>query len=372
MDCRSIDNLIQLNIDKQLSPAAQAYLAEHLAACEDCRAAESAYMALDALLKQELPRVEPPAGFSAAVMAALPAARDNAVVFRPRRKQGWLYGLAACAAAVALFFGIWVLEGDPAENFPLIAPPVIAHVDEPEPTEAEVATEPLQVAEADPEPIEPEAATEPEPQHYSTSTELPAVAYNSELSGEYAQLLLASYADYDAICPVINGDTVSYYTEIDGVKLVWMVPLNGGEPLFEGETESIPSPLSVLKAADRSAEAATPCISATSPDTLSVALNYGGDRTGLWLGNVNELDQAVQVDANGGGSLLGWAPAGNKLLYTDAAGALHIYYIAEQFALTVYPSSVHSACWSADGLSIVFAALGGENGHYNIYKVSVP
>ena len=100
-----------------------------------------------------------------------------------------------------------------------------------------------------------------------------------------------------------------------------------------------------------------------------VARSYSGEKQGLWL--VREEEES-QVSEKGGGSLVSWSGDGNKVLFTDGSGLLHLYYVAENIELTLTESAVQSFCWGPDGKAVVFAAQDSSTGHSCVFKVIVP
>ena len=99
MECRDIEILVQMNIDHCLPEALRPELEAHLAACPACAQYAAELQQLDVMLAAEITHVAPPEGFTAAVMAALPALpqAQQQQKHRPRRAAWGL--LSAVAAA---------------------------------------------------------------------------------------------------------------------------------------------------------------------------------------------------------------------------------------------------------------------------------
>ena len=102
--CADVETLIALRIDGAATPAEDARLDAHLAACADCRALLEAETAVDAALSARLGGAEPPAAFDAAIRARIRAER--------RAVGGWVPDVLNAAgvvlvlvAAVPLFVG---------------------------------------------------------------------------------------------------------------------------------------------------------------------------------------------------------------------------------------------------------------------------
>jgi len=104
MNCNQWQLLIQKDIDDCLPADQAAQLHMHLNDCDQCAAFARDLQKFDLFLKQELAPVDPPADFTAQVMAALPAQQ----VIRPQtvaRSFGWRR-FALVAAALLLVAGI--------------------------------------------------------------------------------------------------------------------------------------------------------------------------------------------------------------------------------------------------------------------------
>lgn len=419
MECRDIEILVQMNIDHCLPEALRPELEAHLAACPACAQYAAELQQLDAMLAAEITHVAPPEGFTAAVMAALPALpqAQQQQKHRPRR-AAWGLLSAVAAACLLLTAGLagWFegLFGDA----PLAAPPVIAESDDDQPgnevykpvlpeENAETQLPPVisdpqeeeeEQPEEDPEELEP-------PETYSEELDLPRVATNTTATGEYAIITLGYCETCDAILPRVSGEIVTYYMEDDGKKLEYQVPLDGSsQPELVGRCESLPSPLGMgqkhtatielqpdteataeTDTAEQAADAAADAAAENSNDssmaqeTIEITYYTAVSPSGL-LTAINRPDGFyVQKNADsepelvfnqGGGLLVCWSPDGNKVFFSSADGKLHLYYPAEGTTLTI-PYTVHSACWSGNQY-IVFAADDAVSGYTSIFRATVP
>ena len=406
MNCQDVENLIHMEIDQRLPQRASLALHEHLLGCERCARLYAEYRELHALLSAELPAVEPPADFTAQVMAALPAepaadnivalpARQEAVAAVPRKKRRSTAWIAVAAAAAALVAGAAL--GGWFNNSELHKPGVemVANItpeDVQQPASPSVQTPPVQMPEendlnneattppveenndatvetpagTEPTPADNEQPTEiPPPQPYESGISLPVVAYSNEAHGSYSLITLASYSEYNAILPHLNGNSITYYIKQDNTCLEWQVELNGGAaPIYVGIAESLPGASGVGRYTDNYGYVAA------SPNGQYTACNMGGEQAGLYVGATQET--AVRVAEQGGGNLISWCANSGKVLFNDASGYLYLYYPAENLTLPVFSGYVGSACWSADGTMIIFSGYDATTGHDSIFQISVP
>ena len=400
MDCRDIEILIQMDIDHCLPEVLRPELDAHLAACPECAALAVELHRLDEMLAAEITHVEVPSGFTAAVMAALPSGAPRHVV-KKRRPRFAAWGISGVAVAAALLLTVGLsgwFDGLFGKD-PLLSAPVIAALDEADlpgsevvkPQQPEAPVIPPGTDEEEP-PADGQPEDEPqeiiddepvdvEPPTYSEAIDLPRVATNTIATGEYAVITLAYCETCDAKLPRVSGSTVTYYMEDNGQKLEYQVPVDGSsEPQLVGKCESLPSPLghgkkqseTVVIPAEAEGEEATELTieyyQAVSPDGLTTAIN----RTdGFYLQRDADAEAAPQrVAETGGGSLVSWSPDGNKVLFSDAAGTLYLYYPAEGTTLTL-SHSVYSVCWSGNQ-HLVFAAHDATTGYASIFRATVP
>lgn len=105
--CDEYWELISARLDGALSPEEEARLEAHLASCPDCRAAEEELSAIHRGL-EALPPIEPPAGLTERIMAAVEA---DAVVPLPVKKRApWRKWLASAAVLAVILGGTAVLR----------------------------------------------------------------------------------------------------------------------------------------------------------------------------------------------------------------------------------------------------------------------
>lgn len=424
MNCEQVNILINKELDGRLNAAEREALLQHMEQCPDCAAEYAAYQRLDALLIQQIGAVEPPAELLRAVMSALP--EHPVIPMKPRRHIArWLAvgAVAAALLAATAFSGLFAPEEEaplapvapiaeqeqPEQSIPPVQPPVVAQDPTvPDPVQPDPIEPPAEVDPPESDPEQPPQQVAPPPQTYNNGVPLPPVASGSITSGEYELYTLASYEEYHALLPRISENIVTYYVDADGVYLEYQVLLDGSaEPVFVGETESLPLPSGIAGFIDESAAFGFNSLSALSPDGKTVAVNQGGPEPGLYLLTVEEaaaraekakaeavveeieeieetgeIDESIDneeplpagpvpLDIHGGGNLLAWAPDGNKVLFSDADGALHLHYLAENITLTLYDSATAAACWAPDSQTVVFSAL-DFTGFNSIFRVSVP
>ena len=408
MNCHDVENLIHMEIDQRLPQRASLALHEHLLSCERCAQLYAEYQELHALLSAELPAVEPPADFTAQVMAVLPAepvadnivalpAQQAAATATPRKKRrptAWIAVVAAAAALVAgAALGGWFNNSDlqkpgaeliadvtpedthqaPGLN---VQPPVFPDAQSGDSVDTPEETVTPDVPDSDPTVDTPETTVTPStgtdqpaentpPQPYESGISLPVVAYSNEAHGSYSLITLASYADYNAILPHLNGNSITYYIKQDSTCLEWQVELNGGAaPIYVGIAETLPGAAGTGRYTDNNGYVAS------SPNGQYTAYNLGGEQAGLYVGAT--LESAVRVAEQGGGNLISWCANSGKVLFNDAAGYLYLYYPAENLTLPVFTGYVGSACWSADGTVIIFSGYDATTGHDSIFQISVP
>ena len=421
MTCPDYEILINKELDGSLSSRERTALETHLAVCPDCARQAEEYRLLDRLLRENITQVEVPIDLVQSVMAALPTKTasnpsSEPQPLRPKRRPHpiWRWvsvGVAAAAIVLGFSVGGWF---DGTRQTQETTPPILAENDFPSGTDPILPDRPENIDASDPpsttqedppdvtQPPEdqtpdtdtpdtdtPDADTEtPEVQipeqptsntnvdpveeppsdiTYNSEFSLPQVTYGNTTHGAYTLLTLASVAGYDAVLPRVNANTVTFYVETEEAYLEYQVEINGAAPVFLGETESLPvasstAGFTVRENLDYS------CVEATSISGM-VARNCGDPHRGLWLRN---NDEEVLVSELGGGSIVSWASDGNKVLFTDDSGILHLYYVAENISLTLSSSTVHSLCWSEDGKAVVFSAYDDQTGYYSIFKVVVP
>jgi hypothetical protein len=396
MDCRDLEMLMQMAIDKTLSDAGRELLRAHLAECQDCAANFAEYERLEALLQEQLTIVAAPADLKTNVMAALPAAsawvKPAPVVWsKPAQRSTFrrflpAISLATAAAALLLIAGLSGWFGADAPDLTNEFP--VAQVD-PDTQDNDDVTVPDNTTNDD-QTTDNNGTDEPtndnttdnnddtpsveNPQTYAGGILLPQVAHSTESHGSYSLYTLASHEDYDAVLPRVSGNVVTYYLIAGDYYLEWEADLaRKGEPVYIGETESLPDVATIAGFSDKSAEYGYTYISAISPDNTKQALNLDGGDEGFWLVDRTTADsEPVLIDGDGGGKIVSWAPDGAKVLYTTYNGALHVYYPDQDMILDLFDGEVESVCWAADSKNIVFAAEDEDTGNLSIFSVIVP
>lgn len=116
MDCQKRQAEIYLYLDGQLPAERTADLLQHIEYCEECQEFLAKATALEELLHDVGSLVEPPAGFAASVMAALPPVSvttsesdiATAKVIPFRKRFPWAARLGTAAAAAAIVIGVAV------------------------------------------------------------------------------------------------------------------------------------------------------------------------------------------------------------------------------------------------------------------------
>lgn len=409
MGCQDYEILIQKAIDGALDREGYRTLASHINVCPECAAEYKEYKALDAMLKQEMAKVEAPADLKDNIMAALPVktAAENKKSRRSLRPRAIISvaGVAVAAAALVLTVGTTelfapetvvddnagIIAENPgitdfrdheigtvlAENDPAVAEQIgetEANDDAADKNDAANKNEGAKDKDnKNPAKTEGNKGSEsPKTITYSGGVMLPHVAHSTSSSGSYSEYTLAAHEDYDCILPRVSGNIVTYYIVADGCNLEWETYLDRSkEPAFQGETESLPFESNIAGYSDRSGEYGYNYVTATSSDQVSKAVNKGGDAPGFYI--IDQISGVeTLVDAAGGGSLVSWAPDGNKVLYTRRDGSLHVYYPDQKLTLDVHGSHTYYVCWAGNSRNIVFSAWNSVVGQMSIYSVIVP
>ena len=394
MNCQDYEILIQKAIDGNLTPAGCRILAAHLNSCPECAGLYHEYKDLDKLLASQMANVQVPEDLKANVMSSLPAIGKRKRTLRPRAIVS-MAGVAVAAAALVFAAGFsgWFSNGDPLPDDNKL--PVADNNEQSPLTQGEEQTiiadgqqgdisaqennnditdtpgnEGIVANQGD---ADSQIGKEEKPINFSGGIMLPKVAHSNESHGSYSLYTLASHADYDAILPRVSGNIVTYYIVADGYNLEWETYLDrSAEPAFLGENESLPYSSSIAGYHDISSEYGYTYIVASSPYGTGKAINKGGSESGFYMADQIGNSEEMLIDPNGGGSLVSWAPDGNKVLYTRADGSLHLYYPDQALTLDIYSGNTAYVCWAADSQNIVFSAYDGSTGHLSIFSVIVP
>lgn len=427
MDCQLFERQVQRGLDGLLAAHEQADVQKHAAVCPSCAALLEDMTAVDGLLHMRLSAVEAPEGFAEAVMSALPAPYAKPVLRLVLPRQRWLrFGSMAAAAALLVGIGIYgflpsspvadqtalgpvdisIAERlpeanndpqppQPANNYQLPArinsqqepepnPPGLGDVFSPQ-NSGQTEVNPQDDNPVAPPPQDPRVAEVEPPMPYSMPVGLSQPAYNPKSEGVLALTLLAAYEDCDAVLPSLNKEgLVEFYIRYKGLTHLWTQTLDAQEaPVYVGQVKAMPSLFEIMGSTDESAAAGFTQVSAVSPDGRLLALNRGGEAGGLWLYNnppapevppaEEPAEQGVSISGGlGGGKVLSWSPDGNKLLYTNAAGNLYVYYLAEDLPVPLYSGIVTCASWAGDSATVLFAGKENKEGRSAIYTIQVP
>ena len=430
MDCQLFERQMQRNIDGLLSVHEQADMLKHAGLCPECAALLRDMTALEYALKMGLRAVDAPAGFTASVMAALPEPYTKKLWGRGFSARQWLrYGSVAAAAVLLIAAGIFglfnggagdvslidpvpgaVIAGNPDKDI-TVQPPLQVVDNKPDTTVAGEVIEPDDIDNlpeddaVDPDITEnaPDAIntdTKPQPpivagadddaddgdEPYTANIELPKPAIDGNSprgEGAFALTLLAAFNDGDAILPSFNSDgLVEFYITYKDVHQLWTQSLVAESlPEFKDKVKALPSLYTLSGSSDESAKTDYPCVSALSPDGRAKAINRGGEKPGLWLyedllspdASLKE-DTAKEISNMAGGKVLSWSPDNNKLLYTDAAGKLYVYYLhmPTVLILPLYEGAVTSAGWAGDSTRVLFAGKTEKDRHSGVYTIIIP
>jgi|GEM_PF-3510255 len=428
MDCKLFERQMQRSIDGLLTQRERQAMLQHAGHCPACAALLQDMTALDAALKAGLRAVEAPQGFAASVMTALPAPYTGQQRRRSFSSRQWLrYAGVAAAAVLLIAAGIFGLfSGGPGSN-PLddlgdpptiaVVPPNDIIIQPPGPETVEPTIEPDVIIppenddpQSNDETVDPDDSAvtqiiEPKPQPpviiaesdddddvddsnepYIAAVELPRPAIDGNAprgEGAFALTLLAAFNDCDAVLPSLNSDgLVEFYMTYKGVHQLWTQALTAeSEPEFKEKVKELPSLHTISRSVNESPKTKYPCVSAFSYDNRAKAVNRGGDMPGLWL--YEDLaspeaplkeETAKNITDLAGGTVLSWSADGNKLLFSDAADKLYVYYLHTAPALIVplYDGAVSCAGWAGDSKKVLFAGKTEKDKHSGIYTIIIP
>ena len=220
--------------------------------------------------------------------------------------------------------------------------------------------------------------------------DLPASAFSlAQPGGMFSLTVLAAYKDCDAILPSFTeGGLVKFYTKYKNKIFMWTQTLSAeAEPEYQDQVTALPTLSDITGSMDESATAGFSYVSALSPDKRYTAVNRSGEQPGVWrYRNIapvppeaaaeapkqEQPDEGLEISATGGGKVLSWSPDGNKLLYTDSAGKLFVYYIFERNIQSLYNGTVTCASWAKDSKTVVFSGKPEKKAFSAIYTIIVP
>ncbi len=398
MNCRDMENLIQMAIDDILSDKGREVLRAHFEECHECAATYQEYLELDAMLKADMSAIAAPAGLSADIMAVLPQNIVHLQPAAPKKKKKIFIRIAFIATAAALLlvagFGGWFnpdemiddpnnyVADDGNKTTPVVIPPKNdvdpgATADDTqnngEEGDIDPATTPDDNNEAEGDDIV--VAAQP-PVDYAGTVTLPIALHGPSSHGTSSVYTVAAFDKYDAIAPRIIDNTITFYAYIDedSTYTVWNTALNQKlDPVYVGNEDDLPKASRVAGYKDRTSEYGYSYVEALSPDKHTLAYIDGGETAGLYLLDQENPDaEPVLIDAAASGTLLLWAPDGNKLIYTTAEGYLKAYYLEGTFVDIYSAGAADEACWSANSKTVVFSALNPDSGKINIFSINLP
>ena len=436
MDCRLFERQVQLNIDGLLSAKEREEMLQHAQVCPSCAAFLQDMTELSGMLTTRLRPMEPPAGFSRAVMAALaqPSAKQAPRPKVRRRPIWWRFGAVAAAAALLLAVGLHnigpsqpggnqniihqnpstiIASNNPNSNTGLVDssktnPSIIDPLSNPnhqgsEPNAGltgDVVEEPGDDnTEKEPEtPVKtPIIASEPTVADIGDDSapflgflDLPLPADRSlpSTEGAFSLTVLAIYEDCYAILPSITeAGVVEFYTKYKNKNHKWAQTLDAEEDAVHlEEVKALPTIAEIMGSVEESAAAGFSRVTAASPDGRNIAVNQAGEQPGIWLHkksaasaeeSLAQIEQepaepGLQIAAAGGGKILSWSPDSNKLIFTDNTGKLFVYYIFEKRTQLLYNGTVSCASWAKDSKMVVFSGKMEKKANSAIHTIIVP
>jgi len=436
MDCRLFEHQVQLSIDGLLSAEEREEMLLHAQTCPSCAALLQDMTALAGLLTKRLKAVEPPAGFSRAVMAALPGSSIKPAS-RPkvrRRPIWWRFGTVAAAAALLLAVGlhnIGLSQPGVEPTNPRQDPSRIVAVDNPNPNfnpvdssntgvnpidplpnpsnndptqipsnTGDVADEPTGDSTVKEPPVdqpinngEPAVGIDDDNPPFVAAMDLPRPANRllPSTEGVFALAVLAVYEDCDAILPSFNeAGEVEFYTKYKNKIHKWTQSLGAEEDAkCLEEVKTLPTLPEIMGNVEGSAAANFSRVTAVAPDGRYIAVNQAGEQPGIWLhkkraatvddsaeqlgqAEQEQLEPGQQISTAGGGKILCWSPDSNKLIYTDDAGKLFVYHFFEKKTQPLYNGAVTCASWAKDSKTVVFSGKMDNKDNSAIYTIIVP
>lgn len=392
-DCLKYQKQIYSYLDGMLDAEAAALLEEHIKGCADCAALLAEAKALEAGLQGVFAPIEPPADFSARVMASLPVreaafgAPQTKVLRFPRRAA--FAGLGTVAAAFALILGISTMGNnvpvtpiEVVENPPAVTEPAITDSDNniPVSNNTQIA-ETLPAAADSKKPnntavnnvgTKPEAIVPEKPTPGEGLSLLPQASFGTEAVGSLHIRLLANYDKSDIYGIHASGKSeIGFYTYENQELALWKASV---------EKAAEPECLSVFTVTDGSQTTevlrnacATYAVNTVifSPDKSLQASNVRGENPGLWVSGAL-IDEPYLLSEDGGGSLLAWSPNGSKLMFTDEAGSLYVGYPLEKQVFKVYDAVVTDVLWFNDNQTIAFLAKESGKTYNSLFTAELP
>ncbi|MGI5892039.1 MAG: zf-HC2 domain-containing protein [Bacillota bacterium] len=400
MNCSEFTKIIYKKLDGVLSQSQSEAFDEHLAACPTCAQQYEQAVNLNALLIDTMSEIEVPDGFAASVMDALPEdlyIEQNSEKVIPLTKKvpvkrGFKpWALVACAAAVAVFAGVFSIDGQNVTTLPNdinIAQhgtsepgnkPVIDDENEPAPDvtdntpKDEKQNESLDSTRDHTNQKPLKTADKTQDTNSFGVVDTPKVAYNTQLSGQFNITVLAQHENTSALAPHIkvNGN-IEYLLKTDDGYELWQQSLTASSSpiMLESDASSVTrglsntSVMSWLEGRDY--------VTDISDDNSIFAANIKGADGGLWVSSNNPDSEPRIISTKGGGSCLSISPDSSKIAFTDSSGKLYIAYLAEDTILEVFSGNVSYLEWLAESRTLVFSAIPNDGKYSNIYRATIP
>ena len=197
---------------------------------------------------------------------------------------------------------------------------------------------------------------------------LPTPSYGTETIGILDQRLIASYKSDNIYMPTISLDneTVSYYTKINDKIYLWKANL------VEAEEPKCIGPVS-----DKNFELTKTTkvydvnTSIFSPDMSILSMNARGEKSGIWISNLNNSGNLIQISEEGGGDILDWAPNSSKFVFTNEDGNLFVAYPIEKRIVSIFEGKVNDVAWGSDNKTLTLTSF-DKNNKLSLYTVQVP
>ncbi|MEG1501417.1 MAG: zf-HC2 domain-containing protein [Clostridiales bacterium] len=423
MKCREAQILINIAIDGMLDSQNQSLLDQHLLSCASCRQFQKQALQLDALLSKKLRSVEPPADFTASVMAALPEKRASFHLPRlfPNLATYRKYGLCSAALALIIVSGSMGLFQEGEDIIPPVNPNTtvanqlpadknltnqkenkplenklneVNKVNKVNNQEAPIKVEEKEKPSANSQPDNNKTANNkppikqeptktesnpnpknPTPVGQSGQVYLPKVAYGTHLKGNFSLTLLVEHEGLNTYAPYINAEgNVEYFVKNNNGYQLWQQDINAAQaPIMLSGSVDKPTISGNNHNPDNAAWAeGLDGYVAISPDSSMAAANIKGVDKGLWISDNNSQAEPIILSNKAGGGLLCWSSNSGKIAFNDQNGNLYIAYPTEKLVLSAYSGEVKSVAWSADDKILIFCAKDPQDGLNKIYRITLP
>ncbi len=423
MDCMQAKKNIFLYLDGLLSKEDAVELFAHLEQCCICQDYMKEAQAVDALLHENLPMIDPPAGFSTRVMTALPP--ESAKIIPFTRRFSWPAKFGTIAAALAIVVGVALAnpfggnvvqpggndpnhssinvgQNQPVPDQPAVSPPDDTTNPGSQGTQTGITSTPADTQKPASQPKDTPITTtgdateapasddkngtndtagqEPATPTESGEISLPKAAYGAVGIGRFEMRLIASHEGVNILSPLANEKTklVNYFVQVDGKTQLWQVNFEDNvEPTFVAAFDSMEDAKATITQNEnlKKADAAInqEGISAFSPDgSIMAAFVNGEDEPGLWLAGISNTQEPWRIFDKQCGSILSWAPNSGKLIFTDNQGCLYVAYPAENMVLPIATGTVSQLIWVDRGNTIIFLMCPEGSQYYGLYVAQLP